>query len=120
MIKSFLLALIVLASASAEEFVARITYYSGSQTASGTKPVQGSTVAAANNLKIGTKLSIPELAPIVGGSGVFVVHDRGPAVQSRRASRGKLPVIDVYVRSRATVRKLSQSKKTTFKVKIIR
>lgn len=119
MMRAALVAFLLLTSSlTGEEFAARITYYSGSQTASGKKPVQGVTVAAAKRFKFGTKLSIPELASVVGSS-TFIVQDRGPAVEKAVASRGKLPVIDIYVSSQATVRRLARLKKNTFKVKVL-
>lgn len=109
---------LLLSPLNAEEFTARITYYHGKKTASGLVPIQGVTIAAERKYRFGTKVHIPELVPLVGGSGWFVVQDRGPAVQSRRASNGKTPVIDVYVNSRALVNKLAKQKKNTFKVTI--
>lgn len=98
-----------------DKFKARITYYSGTQTASGKKPVQGETVAAEKRFKFGQKLHIPELKKIVGDD-TFTVHDRGPWVESRKASKGKLPVIDVYVSSRAQAKKLGLLKNNIFTV----
>jgi hypothetical protein len=75
-------------------------------------------VAAPKKYKFGTKFFIPELAKIVGGTGEFVCKDRGPAVERRAASGGKLPVIDIYVSSKAQVAKLAKLKKNTFKVEV--
>lgn len=115
MIVRILILLALCASLQAGEFLARITYYSGSRTASGKKPVQGVTVAAERKYPFGTALTIPELEGVVSSS-KFIVQDRGPAVQARKASKGKLPVIDVYVSSQAKVRELSKRKKNVFKV----
>lgn len=99
-----------------QKFTARITYYSpsgkyGSKVAwQKTKRAQeGVTVAAHPNLKFGTKLSIPQLKGIVG-DGEFVVQDRGPAVTARKASKGKAPVIDVFVSSSSKIAKLGKSR----------
>lgn len=105
----------------AQEFTAHVTYYTndpryGKKTASGKLAVQGVTVAASKDLPFGTRLYIPELSKLVGGNGTFVVQDRGSAVQSRRASRGKLPVIDIYVNSHSQVQKLKRAKRHIFKV----
>lgn len=97
-------------------FLARITYYVDHQTASGAEPVQGDTVAAERAFKFGTKFYIPDLKKKVGGNGVFIVQDRGPWVQARKASRGKLPVIDVYVSSRAQLKALTKHKDNVFRV----
>lgn len=99
-----------------EPFLARITYYTDHQTASGKKPVQGVTVAAEKAHRFGSKFYIPQLKVKVGGNGEFVVHDRGPWVQSRKASKGKLPVIDIYVSSHSKVRALGRQKDNVFKV----
>ena len=99
-----------------EFFLARITYYTGPQTASGKKPIQGVTVAAEKKYKFGHRFYIPDLKNKVGGDGNFIVHDRGPHVQSRKASKGKLPVVDVYVSSNAEVKKLTKYKDNVFKV----
>lgn len=116
--KALLILLILTCCCAGEVFFARVTYYTGNKTASGKTPVQGVTVAAAKKLKFGTKLSIPELASIVGGNGTFVVQDRGPAVEKRTASNGKMPVIDVYVNSRSMVKKLARNKKQIFKITV--
>jgi hypothetical protein len=104
------------AGKQAEYFWARVTYYTGPQTASGRKPVQGITIAAEKKYKFGHRFHIPDLKKKVGGDGGFVVHDRGPAVEGRKASRGKLPVIDVYVTSRTQLQRLAQQKDNIFKV----
>lgn len=73
-------------------------------------------MAAEREYKFGTKFYIPQLKAKVGGDGTFAVFDRGPHVQRRVASRGKLPVIDIYVTSHAKVRKLGGQKDNVFKV----
>lgn len=97
-------------------YYARITFYTndsryGKKTASGNVAVEGTTVATDRGTKFGTKLSIPELRNVVGNDDIFVVQDRGSAVQKRTASNGKLPVIDVYVSSNKKVKSLSATKK---------
>ncbi len=59
---------------------------------------EGVTVAAESAMPFHTKIQIPKLAGIIG-RGTFEVQDRGSAVEARKASRGQLPVIDVYVAS---------------------
>ena len=71
---------------------------------------EGITVAAHPDFKFGTKISIPELANIVG-DGNFIVQDRGSAVTKKRASKGKFYVFDVYVSSPKKYRKLAYSGK---------
>jgi 3D (Asp-Asp-Asp) domain-containing protein len=88
---------------------ARVTFYHpckrwGSKVASPKVKYakEGVTVAASKKIPFGTKVVIPELEGIVG-DGNFVVQDRGSAVDSKRASKGKAPVIDVFVSSASKV-----------------
>jgi hypothetical protein len=50
---------------------------------------------------------IPKLRGIID-DGQFVVQDRGSAVTSKKASGGKFPVIDVYVRNKKEMKTLSK------------
>jgi len=97
-------------------FLARITYYTDKRTAKGVKPAQGVTVAAERAFKFGTKFYIPDLIGKVGGNGIFVKHDVGPHVESRKASHGKMPVIDVFVSSSSKVKLLKAHKDNIFRV----
>ena len=101
-----------LGSAKETTYRARITYFQdGKQVAyqKQKKGVVGVSLAAHPNFKFGTKVEIPALKGIVG-NGTYVVHDRGPAVTRKVASRGKAYVFDVYVGSSAAVKKLAYSK----------
>lgn len=116
----FILAGLMSSAAAENFFYARITFYTddpkyGKKTASGKIAQEGKTVAAAKRKKFGTKLRIPALTGVVG-DGNFLVQDRGPALEKRIASKGKLPVIDVYVTSKAKVNKLKKLK--LYKVKV--
>lgn len=91
---------------------ARVTYYCagedrrwGSKTASGVRARAG-TIAAERRFLFGTRFKIPALKRFFGFDD-FVVQDRGSAVERRKASRGELPVIDVYVANRKTMRYLA-------------
>lgn len=93
-----------------ESFVARVTFYTdddvyGDKVADPKtrRAKEGVTVAAAKDLDFGTKLRIPDLEGVVG-TGNFIVQDRGAHVQKRVASRGKTPIVDVYVSSRAKLK----------------
>ena len=92
-----------LGSAKEETYWARITYYrdgSGRVADPKTKrAVKGITLAAHPKFPFGTKVTIPELKGKLGNGGPFVVHDRGPAVTSKKAARGKAYVFDVYVKN---------------------
>lgn len=102
-------------------FLARVTFYTdcpvyGKKTASTVNAVEGTTVAAAKSVPFYTKYEIPRLKEWMSTDGEFVVHDRGPDVCKRRASKGKYPVIDVYVSSEAKVHKLGGRGNNIFKV----
>jgi hypothetical protein len=80
----------------------RITYYTehgGPVACPRSKiAITGITIAAHPDFKIGTRVFIPALknSPI-DDDGIFVVQDRGPAVTSKKASRGKRYVFDVCI-----------------------
>lgn len=97
---------------------ARITYYTpyedkwGSQTADPKtkRAKEGVTVAAHPDFKFGTEVQIPGLNNHVG-DGKFLVQDRGGAVKSKKAAKGKrcndgklLYVFDVFVSSTAKMK----------------
>lgn len=94
---------------------ARITYYCpgedryGSRVASkDVKRAQtGITVAAHPDFKFGTRVYIPALKNKIG-DGKFIVQDRGVAVTSKKAARGKAYVFDVFVASSRAVKKMSK------------
>ena len=93
-------------------YEARITYYSpdpfwGTQVACPKTPtaIIGESVAAHPDFPFGTKIYIPELDGVVG-NGYFRVDNRGPAITSKRASRGRAYVFDVYVGCREAVRRM--------------
>lgn len=85
-------------------YKARVTYYRPGEDKYGRRiacdshmrATEGRTVAASRSLPFGTKLQIPSLKGILG-DGMFVVQDRGRDVERKRASRGKYPVIDIFV-----------------------
>ena len=104
-----LLPLSSLESASMRKLRCRITYYNpckrwGCQVAAPNvkKATSGVTVAAHPDFKFGTRIEIPELKGIVD-DGQFIVQDRGGAVTSKKASKGKAYVFDVFVPTRALV-----------------
>ena len=104
-----------------EYFLARVTFYSddpkyGKKTASGRLARHGTTVAAAKKVPFGTQYEIPRLKQWISTDGNFRVEDRGSAVDKRTASRGRLPVIDVYVKSSDYVRRLGGRSGNVFKV----
>ncbi len=105
---------------------ARITYYTpaspdGKRVAwSKVKAAkEGITIAAHPKLPFGTKVEIPELEGVVGNGHTFIVQDRGSAVTSRKASRGKTDVIDVFVNSEQKLRKITRTKPRYMRVRIV-
>jgi 3D (Asp-Asp-Asp) domain-containing protein len=104
---------------------ARVTYYTpaspyGDKVAcqKAKKAKEGITVAAHPRLPFGTKVEIPDLKGIIG-NGSFIVQDRGSAVTSKKASRGKTDVIDVFVNSNQKLIKLTKTKPKYMNVRII-
>lgn len=84
---------------------ARVTYYAAAEDrrwrnkrADGGRIVPGKTIAMERSVPFGTPVEIPALAPVLGNSH-FTVQDRGSAVESRKASHGSLPIVDVAVAS---------------------
>ena len=111
-----------------EKYKARITYYTGAEDRRygsrvadpNTKRAKaGVTVAHHKRYKFGTIVKIPKLKGVVG-NGYFEVQDRGPAINSKRASRGKTYVIDVYVKDKRTIRKLAKTMPMYMDVYIIK
>lgn len=84
---------------------ARVTYYNkhedhfGSRIAIGGRAKEGITVAMENSIPYGAKVQVATLKGIVG-NGEFIKQDTGRDVRNRKASRGKLLVVDVYVATR--------------------
>ena len=110
-----------LGSAKDTTYKARITYFSNGKLVACQKAkrgIVGVSVAAHPDFKFGTRISIPALAGI-SGNGNYIVHDRGPDVTAKRASRGKAYVFDIYVGSQANVRRLAYSKKVPMYMDVI-
>ena len=102
-------------------YMARLTFYTncskyGKKTASGKIAKEGITIAAHKKIKFGKQYYIPNLKKLIGGNGVVEVQDRGSAVDKKTASRGKYPVIDVYVASNKKVNNLKKLKNNIVKV----
>jgi len=109
-----------------EVYTARITYYStdrkwGNRVAcqSSKYAKEGITVAAHPKFKFGTEIYIPELKGKLG-DGYFVIQDRGSAVTSKKASRGKAYVFDIYVTTRSKIRKFAYSQPEYMKIYVIK
>lgn len=115
MLKTLIFSLIFSSFLLAQEYNARVTYYVDTQTASGKTPKEGITIAADKSVKMGQKLYIPALKGI-NKDGIFTKQDVGPAVEKRTASKGKLPIIDVYVSSKDKIKKYSKIYPSVVKV----
>ena len=107
-------------------YTARITYYStdskwGNRVACqrSKRAKEGVSVAAHPNFKFGTKLYIPQLKGKIG-DGNFIVQDRGGAVTSKKASRGKAYVFDVYVTSHSKIHKYAHSQPEYMKFYVVK
>lgn len=105
---------------------ARITYYCGldkwgSRVAcpQTKRASRGLTVAAHPDFKFGQKIYIPNLKNVVG-DGYFKVQDRGSAVTSKKAARGKYYVFDVYVSSYNELKRNARKLPMYMNVHIIR
>ncbi len=90
-------------------FRARVTFYHphedkwGRRTANGHQANEGRTVAAGWWAPFGGRVQIPQLKGVVG-TGNFVVEDRGRDVENNKAAHGLMPVVDVFVATRAKYR----------------
>lgn len=109
-----------------KEYYARVTYYTpdakwGTQVSmsSSMRAKTGVTVAAHPDFKYGTKLYIPALKDVYDGDGNFVVQDRGSAVTSKKAARGKGYVFDVFVSAASHMRKFEKLKPMWMKVYVV-
>jgi hypothetical protein len=94
---------------------ARITYYTsdkkyGIRVADPkTKyAIEGITAAAHTNFKFGSVISIPHLKGKIG-NGNFIVQDRGSAVNSKKAARGRGYVFDVYVKNHTKLKQMAET-----------
>jgi hypothetical protein len=89
-----------------EPFMARLTYYTrhedkwGNRVAmpvKGKRAKQGVTLAAHSDFPFQSLIDIPVLRKVVGGTGPFVVEDRGRDVERKKASRRNSYVFDAYM-----------------------
>lgn len=105
---------------------ARITYYHPHQDKWGSRVADpktrrakhGITVAAHPDFKFGQKIEIPHLSDHFGDP-VFIVQDRGGAVTSKKAAKGKGYVFDVFCKDVKTYRRMIKNKEW-MKVKVFR
>lgn len=85
-----------------KKVLARITFYHkyqdqyGDKLAIGGRAKQGVTIAAHPDFKFGKQLTIPKLQNVIGSS-KFVVQDRGTAITSKKASKKRTYVFDIYI-----------------------
>ena len=94
--------------------LARITFYNKHEDKYGNRiacssrrrAVRGRTAAAESQFPFGTIVKIPWLTKLLG-TGRYVVEDRGSAVERRKASRGTVPVFDLYVETKKEMKRLA-------------
>lgn len=99
----FVCASISAVSAGEKKIWARITFYnpkeSGGWEVSAPnikRNKQGWGVSAHPDFKFFTKVEIPALKGVLNKDGVYTVLDRGSAVTSKKAAKGKAYVFDVF------------------------
>jgi 3D (Asp-Asp-Asp) domain-containing protein len=99
---------------NAKEALARVTYYWGDKiTSTGKKPICGKTLAAdPKAIPYGSIVSIPAMKK------QFVVSDTGSALVSKKASKGKTIVVDVFCSSRAKAQWYIKNYPQYMKIKI--
>ena len=90
--KQVILSILFAATLSAQEYNARVTYYwTGHITSLGKKPIAGKTIAVDPKIiPYGSKVEIKEMGK------TYTAGDTGEWVVSKKASRGKTIVVDIY------------------------
>lgn len=92
---------------------ARATLYNshedkyGNKVAMGGRAKEGITIAAENGFPFRTKVYIPCLNGILG-NGCYEVQDRGRFINSRKASHGKTPVFDFFVKTKKRMKRFAK------------
>jgi 3D (Asp-Asp-Asp) domain-containing protein len=100
---------------NAKEYLARVTYYwtHHNTTSTGVKPQSGKTIAVDPKIiPYGSKVQIPEMQK------TYVAQNTGPAVVSKKASKGKTIVVDIYCRTKAEADALIAKFPMYMKIKI--
>ena len=98
---------------SVSKHKARVTYYCASEDrrwknkrADGGRIQPCRTAAMSKDIPFGSVVKIPALKPVIGCD-QFTVQDRGGVVESRKASHGLLPIVDVAVESKKMIKWLA-------------
>lgn len=100
----------------AKEYTARVTYYwTGSKTSTGAKPQAGKTIAVDPKvIPYGSKVIIPQMGR------TYVAQDTGSAIVSKKASKGKTIVVDIYCKTKAEADAYIKKYPQYMKIKIIK
>lgn len=112
--KQLILSILFAATLSAQEYNARVTYYwMGNITSLGKKPIAGKTIAVDPKLiAYGSKIHIPKM------NKTFVAGDVGPDIISKKASKGKTIVVDIYCSSKKEAQSYIKKYPMYMKIKI--
>lgn len=93
----------------------RITFYSGAEdkrwgnrVACGGRAKEGITCAVnPRDIHYYSKIIIPEFNNYFKNNNQFLATDTGTALKTRKASKGKFPVVDIYVNSRKKMNEMA-------------
>lgn len=98
----------------AQEYNARVTYYwTGHITSLGKKPIAGKTIAVDPKIiPYGSKVEIPQIGK------TYISGDTGPWVVSKKASRGKTIVVDIYCQTKVEAQKMIKKYPAYMKIKV--
>ncbi len=112
--KQLILSLLFSSLICAQEYNARVTYYwTCTITSLGKKPIAGKTIAVDPKIiPYGSKVRIPQM------NKTYVAGDVGPDVVSKRASKGKTIVVDIYCSSKAEAQELIKKYPMYMKIKV--
>jgi 3D (Asp-Asp-Asp) domain-containing protein len=101
----------------AKEYTARVTYYwtHHNTTSTGIKPQAGKTIAVDPKIiPYGSKVIIPQMGK------TYIAQNTGPAVVSKKASKGKNIVVDIYCKTKAEADAYIKKYPMYMKIKIIK
>jgi 3D (Asp-Asp-Asp) domain-containing protein len=113
--RQLILSLLFSSLLCAQEYNARVTYYwtHHNKTSTGVKPKAGRTIAVDPKIiPYGSKVHIPEMGK------TYLAQNTGPWVVSKKASKGKTIVVDIYCRTKAEADALIKKYPAYMKIKV--